>query len=552
MTQKQSNGDWKPVVFISRALTSTEQRYAQIEKEALATTWACERMADYLVGKTFHIETDHKPLVPLLGPKNLDEMPPRIQRLRMRLMRFNYTISHVPGKDLVTADTLSRAPSSTTADRRHEEEINLYVENVLLHLPASDKRLEEISARQKEDPLCQKLAEYCEEGWPDIAKLPNSMRAYWSSQGEISWVQGLLKGCQIIIPSSMQLEILERIHEGHQGIVKCRRRVRESVWWPGVSKQIADIVTNCRKCIEYRLPAREPMIPAAVPDGPWKTLGTDLFYLKGRTYLLVVDYFSRYVEVSPLLTSQKSSEAIRALKSIFARHGIPETLRSDNGPQFASTEFDQFSKEFAFTHITSSPKLPQSNGEAERAVQTVKNALKKEDDSTKALMSYRATPLENGYSPAEMLFGRKIRTTLPVAPDQLKPSWPDVEKIWEHEQKNKISQVYRYNAKYRCKDLPELKAGDSAWVVDQKTPAVVTKKDITPRSYTVETKDGTPIRRNRRHLVPMPADDNVTEVPVPQVEVPVKSPEVKHETGTGTAMTRYGRIVKPPARLGFT
>ena len=98
LTQKQSEGYWKPVAFISRALTSTEQRYAQIEKEALATTWACERLADYLVGKTFHVETDHKPLVPLLGSKNLDEMPPRIQRLRMRLLRFHFTISHVPGK----------------------------------------------------------------------------------------------------------------------------------------------------------------------------------------------------------------------------------------------------------------------------------------------------------------------------------------------------------------------------------------------------------------------------------------------------------------------
>ena len=131
------------------------------------------------------------------------------------------------------------------------------------------------------------------------------------------------------------------------------------------------------------------------------------------------------------------------------------------------------------------PKLPQANGEAERAVQTVNNAL----------MSYRATPLENGYSPAEMLFGRKIRTTVSVSSDQLKPSWPDVEKIREHQQKSKLSQMHRYNARYRSTDLPELKVGDSAWVVDQKTPAVVTKKDTTPMSYTVNTEAGTTIRR---------------------------------------------------------
>ena len=166
------------------------------------------------------------------------------------------------------------------------------------------------------------------------------------------------------------------------------------------------MVTNCRRCIEHRKPNREPMIPTATPERPWQVLGTDLFTLKGRTYLLVVDYFSRYVEVSLMLASQTSSDTVRTLKSIFARHGVPEILRSDNGPQFASTEFDQFSKDYSFTHITSSPNFPQANGEAERAVQTVENILKKEQDPAKALMSYRATPLENGYSPAEMLFGR--------------------------------------------------------------------------------------------------------------------------------------------------
>ena len=98
MVQKHLEGTWKPVAFISRALSSTEQKYAKIEKEALATTWTGERLADYLIGKTFYIETDHKPLVLLLGTKNLDEMPRRIQRLRIRLLRFDFTISYVPGK----------------------------------------------------------------------------------------------------------------------------------------------------------------------------------------------------------------------------------------------------------------------------------------------------------------------------------------------------------------------------------------------------------------------------------------------------------------------
>ena len=140
MVQKHQEGTWKPVAFISRTLSSTEEKYAQIEKEALAATRACERLADYLIGKTFHNETNNKPLGPLPGTKNLDEMPSRIQRLRMRLLRFDFTIFHVLGKELTTADALSRVPSKSTSRVKQEEEIELYVENILLQPPALDKR----------------------------------------------------------------------------------------------------------------------------------------------------------------------------------------------------------------------------------------------------------------------------------------------------------------------------------------------------------------------------------------------------------------------------
>ena len=106
LRQHQSNGDLRPVAYSSRALTATEQKYAQIEKEALASTWVCERFQDYLIGLHFHLETDHKPLVPLLSSKNVDEIPLRIQLFRLRLMRYSYSISHVAGKDLCMADTV--------------------------------------------------------------------------------------------------------------------------------------------------------------------------------------------------------------------------------------------------------------------------------------------------------------------------------------------------------------------------------------------------------------------------------------------------------------
>ena len=120
---QRSDGEWKPVAYASRSMSDTEKRYAQIEKEALATVWACDKFASYIVGLKFHIETDHKLLVPLLGSKHLDTLPPRILRFRLRLARFDFTIQHVPGKLLCTADALSQAPGSITkADMPLEEE----------------------------------------------------------------------------------------------------------------------------------------------------------------------------------------------------------------------------------------------------------------------------------------------------------------------------------------------------------------------------------------------------------------------------------------------
>ena len=154
------------------------------------------------------------------------------------------------------------------------------------------------------------------------------------------------------------------------------------------------------------------------------------------------------------------------------------------------------SKEYLFTHVTSSQKLPQANGEAERAVQTIKNVLKKEKDLAKALMSYRETPLENGYSPVEMLFARKIRTTVSVLPDQLKPSWPGLQELREHKQESKIVQTKRCNVSHGWTELLALQPGGGLWIRTKK-PSVVMVRATTPWSYVVVKQDGYPIRRNR-------------------------------------------------------
>ena len=210
-----------------------------------------------------------------------------------------------------------------------------------------------------------------------------------------------MKDDRVIIPSALRLDVLDKIHTGHQGIQKCRERAKSGVWWPNLSKQIEDLVRECPTCIKTKTNRAEPMIPSQLPERPFQKVGTDLFEWKGQEFVLVVDYFSRYCEIG-VLRKSSSQEVINHLKAIFVRHGIPETVISDNGPQNSLAEFAKFSEDWGFTHITSSPKYPQSNGEAERMVQTTRNLLTKSDDPYEALLAYRATPLENEFNPAEL------------------------------------------------------------------------------------------------------------------------------------------------------
>ena len=410
LQQKQEDGTLRPIAYISRAMTSTEQRYGQIEKEALALTWACERLADYLIGLEFYIETDHKPLVPLLSTKNLEDLPIRVQRFKMRLMRFSFLVSYVPGKHLITTDALSRAPLTDfpISEDNLSKTADAYACKVLNSLPATDNRIQTIQKCQTEDEVCRNLMHYCNTGWPSKKTVPNNLKPYCQVASELSVVNGLLlQGSRIVIPTSLCAKILDQIHAGHQGISKCRQQAGQSVWWPGLSKQLEELVKNCEECCKHQIQRAEPLLPSKLPNLPWQKLGTDLFEWDKSTYLLIVDYYSRYIELSKLRNTS-AEEVISHTKSIFARHGIPEKLISDNGHQFSSEAFIQFAQSYGFEHVTSSPYFPQSNGEAERAVQTIKNLMKKKDDLYLAILAYRSTPTELGYNPAELLmsFGK--------------------------------------------------------------------------------------------------------------------------------------------------
>ena len=537
LLQKDESGH-RPVAFASRSMTETERRYAQIEKEALAITWAFEKFSTYILGKSVSAETDHKPLVPLLGTKQLDSLPARVLRFRLHLDRFNYSIKHVPGKHLYTADTLSRSPLTSTEGSSDLEELaELAAAATVAHLPASTERLETYRREQKVDPTCLIVRRYCQTGWPEQGSMDPLAKPFWEKKGELTVSQELLLcGTRIVVPASLREETMVKLHQGHQGVQRSRLRANTSVWWPGISNEIVRYVKNCSECSRDAKPNKEPLIPTPLPDHPWQKVGSDLLTLDGSTYLLVVDYFSRYPEVIQLRKTTTQS-VTNALRSIFSRHGIPETLVSDNGPQYSSEEFRAFASRYGFAHVTSSPRYPQSNGLAERTVKTVKKLLKESSDPHLSLLSYRATPLPwCKLSPAELLMGRRVRTDVPITGSLLTPQWKYIQEFRDLDKEKKRRQKRDFDQRHRTRPLPDIPDDTNVWVTtgDNPVPARTIQHANTPRSYIVSTPHGN-IRRNRSQVNVAPAA-NPQDPPLPTRDL------IMTRSRTGTS-------VIPPQRL---
>ena len=220
---------------------------------------------------------------------------------------------------------------------------------------------------------------YVQHGWPeDKRKLYGPIGKYWNERGNISLHNGLLlRGRRLVIPQKLRPDVLRRLHDGHQGITKTCAKAASSVWWHGISEDITKVVRNCATCEKFRKERIEPMKGAEFPDRPWARVGVDFFQHKNKHYLLAVDYFSRDVKICLVPKNVNTAQTVVKMKKIFSRHGIPDILFTDNGPQFDSHEFKEFCVDWGIEHITSSPKYPQPNGEVERAVQTMKMILKK-------------------------------------------------------------------------------------------------------------------------------------------------------------------------------
>lgn len=531
------------VAYASRALSPTEQKYAQIEKEMLAVVFGCEKFHKLLYGRqNFTVESDHKPLESILK-KAIHKAPLRIQRMMLKLQPYEFTLVHKSGKEMGLADCLSRLPLDEIGTKTIDEELMVFKTDTL-----SCTNHDKIAGLTQGDEQFQVLAKVISRGWPETkSELPVEAIPFWDYRDEMAVYNGVLyRGDRVCIPAEMRTETLKAIHSSHLGIVNCKKRARELVFWPGMNKQIEDLVSKCSACLMQRnKQAKEPMIIQPIPELPWSKVGMDLCEHEGYHYLIMVDYYSNFIEVAPLQRDTRTSTLLKHIKQNVARYGIMDTIMSDNGPQFTSSEFKDFTEKYGIRHITSSPLHQQANGLAEKAVQTVKNLIKKcaesGDDIYLSLLELRNTPRDNEIgSPMQRLMSRRAKTLIPIAQKLRKPESSSGENVASKLLDYREKQKFYYDQHAKVKD--DLQPGDAVRINSPSgwKPAEYVRKSEHPRSHIVKAGEtGREYRRNTDKILKtretphiISGNDNV-EIPFAPVESAVDRSISPRERASG-------------------
>ena len=553
LRQLDSQGNENIVAMASRSLTDAKSRYSNIERECLAVTYGLEKFEHYLLGRNVTVETDHSPLEQIFK-KNINEAPSRLQRLLLRCLRFDVHVQCKQGRSIPVADALSRVCHKKAAHNT-ENMIEDSASQCNIHFISTPIDLTAVKSSAAQDPTMNLLKNTIFNGWPPYRKqCPQELWEFWNFRCDLTLEDGLvLKGNRIVIPSSMRDQVLQAIHLGHQGENKCILRARESVFWPGISADIRQMVKDCDLCNKHQ-PA-QPKLPIMQPDlptRPWEKLGTDIFEFDGKKYLMVVDYYSRF-PVIRLLDNMTSHAVCNHFTSILAEYGLPATIISDFGSQYISERFKTKCKLSGITLRFSSPYHHQANSLAERTIGTCKSLLKKALEKNEcpytALWMYRTTPLDDQMpSPHELLFGRKPQTTLPSTRSTLKSKHPNGDLHQEANQKRQERQAEFYDRKTGS-DKRILHNMEPVFVRNTLKntwqPAIVLNRPQPtecPRTYTVDIQ-GKIYQRTREHLRPRSKNETVpsvsSDLPPTHTVAPVYSPRDQH-------VPKDGAITPPP------
>ena len=406
-------------------------------------------------------------------------------------------------------------------------------------------------ASQADDTLA--ILKYTiQKGWSSsIKELPSEIQAFWTFWEELTIKDGLiLKGTRIVVPSIKQAEILKLIHEHHLGLTKCKLRAKETLHWPGLNDQLEKMVLNCQLCLKYsqskcKLTSNMSLVQE-IPTFLWTKLATNIFHFEVGSYLLLVDYTSRYPIIYKL-TSMTAQHVIGDLKVIFSEYGWPDTIVSDKGPCCTAEAFTKTMQEYRVNHITSSPHYPQSNRLAEKFVQTMKSLFYKAREEGaylyKALMIYHNMPLtSNQQSPMQILQNRTARSQLP---------------IYNSARRQLCLKAEKLRLKTKNENLPshDLHLGQDVMMQDptskQRSPAFITRLCKEPRSYQVTTRDNVTYRKMQAHLKPYKPEVKSAQDVKSCNMWPLEKTCDKTNNNDIIAKSRHRRTIKTPIKMNL-
>ena len=406
----------RPVMFVSRVLTSAEQRYSNIEREALAVVWSVLRLKQLLLGRHFYLVTDHKPLVSIYGGSSIPKVVSnRLIRWSMLLQRFDFTIQHQPGSSITHADALTRLQLLSDNSETEDLVINNVADDI------SDAWKETIKQATASDELAQSVIQRVQtDNWTNLRF---DEKIFYRARNELSVKDGLLfKSGKCFIPLRVRKDAFNDSHSLHTGVNSTINRIKLSSWWPSLSTDVRKWIKDCPECCQLRPSTTKQLNPWPKND-VFERVHCDWCHIPDvGDILVIVDSASGWIECS-LPQSRTSSNVIDTLSSIFCRFGVPKFLVTDNAPEFTSQELNAFCRNNAITKMESPPYHPESNGPAERGVQVIKKGLKAwkldvthltfKDYIKRLLLHHRACcQRPDGRTPAEIVYGRKIRIPL--------------------------------------------------------------------------------------------------------------------------------------------